>query len=290
MKFAKNIKIGLIIALCIIVVGMVFFGVFGLNKSVDYNINYRVVVSVDQDIDGEGAIAKETAESYFKEVGAKYFSVQEANEGADYIYTFKDNKIDVKVLENKIQDAVGDVVVASCSLSEVKEGSSNQVLNVVLALAVVSVVILAYLLIAEKAAVAFTVIINAIFASVLALALLALTRIPVFGMVEVCIAAAFILSAVISIVIASRMREISSVVGNEKMTYTEIAEQAIKDSAFRFIALAVLVVLASIVLAVSFVPQLLIFAGYVVIAAISAVLVAVIGTMLFWPVFKNVKK
>ena len=289
-NMAKYIKIGLIATLSIILVGMVFFGIFGFNKSVDNRISYQVIVSVDQDIDGEGAKAKETAEKYFEEINVKYFNLQEANEGSTFIYNFKENKIDAKVLKEKIQEAVGDSVVAECSLKEVKEDFSNQVVNTVIALAVATVVIFAYLLIVNKLATALTVVFNSIFASVLSIALLALTRIPTFGAMEIYVVASFVLSAILSVVIADRAREISTLVGNEKLSKGEVASQAIKDSFFRLLAFIVIVVAIGIALAAILTPHLIYSAVHVLITGVAGLVVSVIGSSIFLPILKNSKK
>ena len=289
-NLSKSVKIGLIVTLCLIVIGMVFFGVFGFNKSVDNRTSYQVIVSVDQDIDGEGAKVKETAEKYFDEVGVKVFNYQEANEGSTFIYNLKENKVDAKVLKEKIQQAVGDSVVAECSLKKVVEDSSNQVVNTVIALSVALVVIFVYLLIVNKLVTALTVIFNAIYASILAIALFALTRIPVFGAIEIYVVSAFVLSAILSVVIASRAREVAILVGNEKLSKGEVITQAIKDSMFRLLVFIAIVVVIGIVLASVFTPHFIYSAIHVLIAGVCALVVSVIGSYIFWSILKTSKK
>ncbi len=289
-NLCKNVKIGVIIALCLIVVGMVFFGVFGLNKSVDSRTNYEVVVGVDQNLNQAGDKVKSTAESYFNEIGVKYFSMQVIEDGASYLYVFDENKVDAKVLEGKVQDAVGDVVVASCKITEVRPSSSNQIVKTAIALAIASVAIIIYLIFIEKVASTFTVILNSVFASILCVSLLALTRVPIFGSMEIYVVASFILSAIVSTGIVNRSREISSVVGNEKLPYSEIVNKAVIDSGVRILAFVALTLLSSIALAVMFTPHLLFTAIYVLIAGISAVFASILGTAVLWPILKSVKK
>ena len=289
-NLSKYVKIGLVVTLGLILIGMVFFGIFGFNKTLDNSTSYQVIVSVDQDIDGEGAKVKETAEKYFDEVGVKVFSVQEANEGSTYIYILKENKVDAELLKNKVQEAVGDSVVAECSLKEVKEDFSNQVVNTVIALAVALAVIFVYLLVVNKLATALTVIFNAIYASILAIALFALTRIPVFATIEIYVVAAFVLSAILSVVIGSRAREVETLVGNEKLTKGEVITQAIKDSMFRLLAFIVVVVAIGIVLVSAFTPHLIYSAIHVLIAGVSALVVSVIGSYILGSILKTSKK
>ncbi len=289
-NLSKYVKIGFIVTLILILVGMVFFGIFGFNKSIDNRTSYQVIVSVDQDIDGEGVKAKETSEKYFDEVGVKVFNVQEANEGSTFIYNLKENKVDANLLKEKIQVAVGDSVVAECSLKEVREGFSNQVVNTVIALAVALAVIFVYLLIINKLATALTVIFNAIYASILAVALFALTRIPVFATIEIYVVSAFILSAILSVVITGRAREVASLVGNEKLSKGEVITQAIKDSMFRLLIFMAIVVAIGIALVSVFTPHLIYSAIHVLIAGVSALAVSVIGSFIFWSILKTAKK
>ncbi len=289
-NLCKNVKIGLILALCLIVVGMVFFGVFGVNKATDNTTNYEVIVGLPFNVNGVENEVKNTAEDYFKEKGLRYYNVQEIDEGASYLYTFATSDIDVDELEAKVQAVIGNKGEVSCSISEVKPSSTTQVVSTILALGVASALIIIYLLITNKAAATFTILFNSLASTILFVSLIALTRIPVFGAIEVYSVATFILSAVVSTVIASRLREISSVAGNEKLEYSEIVAKGLKDSKFRIIALLAFTVLTAIALAVALTPHLIYTAVYVLISGITAVYGAVIGTAIFWPILKSIKK
>lgn len=289
-NFSKTTKLWFVIALCLIVVGMVFFGFFNFNKAVDNRVNYQVTVGVDQNVEDAGKTTKTTAESYFAEIGAKYYKVQTVDEGRAYIYTFKDNVVDTEVLKEKVQNAVGDVVVAECDVVAVSLTFKNQAINVLIALGVSTVAIMIYLLIVEKPAATFTVIFNSIFASILFFALIALTRIPVISSVEIYLVASYALTAIASIVLTSRLREISSVAGNEKLAYSEIASKGIKESAFRLSALLVLIVLVSLAVAIPFAPSLISSALCLLVAGVVSIFTSIIGTAIFWPALKGIRK
>ena len=142
----------------------------------------------------------------------------------------------------------------------------------------------------NKLATALTVIFNAIYASILAIALFALTRIPVFGAIEIYVVSAFVLSAILSVVISSRAREIATLVGNEKLTKGEVITQAIKDSMFRLLVFIAIAVVIAIALVSAFTPHLIYSAIHVVIASVSALVVSVIGSYIFWSILKTSKK
>ena len=288
-NFCKTTKLCFVIALSLIVVGMVLFGVFGFNRSIDNRLNYQVTVGVDQNIGDAGEKVKSTSENYFDEIGVDFYKVQVVDEGRAYIYTFAENVIDSEVLKEKVQTAVGEVVVASCDVIEVSSYSSNQAINVLIALLIASAIIMVYLLIVEKAATTFAVLSNAIFSSILCFALISLTRVPVVS-VEIYIVGAFALSAVASIVLASRLREINSLVGNEKLSYIDVVAKGVKESKLRLSVLLLLTIIASIVIGIALTPDLLSMALCVLILGVASIFASVIGTAIFWPILKGLKK
>ena len=213
--FSKKVKIFLILTLCIIVAGMAVLGFLGFSNATEQVVNYEVTVGVDQDIDGEAQIVKEVAEKYFDSVGAKRFNVRELGEGNYFVYTFTDNVIDINVLDENVNQAItGSTVVASAELVEVRPVSSDYVLDILLALSIASVLILIYLLILEKAAAAFTSLLNGILSVVLFVAITALIRVPVYSNLSIFITMSFIISLIISTVLSHRFIEIIKLVGN----------------------------------------------------------------------------
>ena len=91
MKVFQNLKIWIIIALITVVLGAMFFAIFGLNQTPDYKAAYEVSVSVDQNVKGSGELVKNTAENYFSEKGYKFsaYATQKTNDGSTFIYKFR---------------------------------------------------------------------------------------------------------------------------------------------------------------------------------------------------------
>ncbi|MBQ7339256.1 MAG: hypothetical protein IJW43_00185 [Clostridia bacterium] len=286
----RNLKLFLIIVLSLIVAGMVVLGIFGFNKSVDNKLNYEVTVGVDQDLNDSALNVKNKTEEYFAEKGLKYFDSRSIKDGKYVVYTFTENVVDVEDLEQVLKGVVGQETIASATLNQVKASNEAQVLNMVYALAIAGVIVLVYLLIMEKPASAFTSIINAIFSVILFVALVALTRIPVASSLSIFVVISFILSLILSAVLVRRFKEIKAIVDNEKLTSKEVVEKGIKDSAFRFIAYLILIVLLAVVIAVAFKPYLIYTGVYALIAGVVALVSTVIGSAILWPALKSSKK
>ena len=295
----KKLKIFLIVTLAVIVVGMTLFGVFGFNNAVREDKNYEVTIRVDQNLSDAGSIIKNQAEKYFDEIGASYFNYQQLKEGSAFVYSFKDNVIKQSELDEILKSSVAELknedgelinVVATATVKEVLPTAENQVLDIFFALLIASAIILIYLLILEKPAVAFTTLINGILSLILFISVASIVRIPAYININVFIVASFVLSMVISAVICSRFKEIASSVGGEKMTNVEITSKSIKDSFFRVIIFLAIISLASICLLVAFTPYLVYAFVYMLIAGIVSVYSAILGSIFFLPVLKNIDK
>lgn len=289
--FSKKVKIFLILTLCIIVAGMAVLGFLDFNKATEQVNNYEVTVGVDQNIDNEAQTVREVAEKYFESVGAKRFNVRELDDGNYYVYTFTENVIDIKVLDESVKQAIaGSTVVASAELVEVRAISSDYILDIVLALSVAGALILIYLLILDKAAVAFTTLINGILSVVLFVAMAALIRVPVYSNLSIFVAMSFLVSLIVSIVLSHRFKEITKLVGNEKMDYKDVVAKGIKDSKFRLILLSILLLLSAAILSIAFTAYLVYATIYMLIASAIAIYSAILGSSIFWPLFKSIKK
>ena len=107
---------------------------------------------------------------------------------------------------------------------------------------------------------------------------------------EIYVVGAFALSAVASIVLASRLREIKSLVGNEKLSYIDVVAKGVKESKLRLSVLLLLTIIASIVIGIALTPDLLSMALCVLILGVASIFASVIGTAIFWPILKGLKK
>lgn len=286
----SNIKLLVVIALSVLVVGMLLFGFFGFNKTVEGGLRYELTVSVDQNVNQAGDTLKTTTDEYFASKNLIAFKVQTLNEGAGFRYVFTNSEINVEELKSELVNAIGTDVVVEVDLKMVENFSETQTLNVVLALLVASLVVTVYLLIVEKVAIAFTVLFNSVFGAVLAFALTALTRIPTSSYVSIFFALSYVLTAVLSVVFGIRFRERNNMVTEEKYSLYEIAKQAISDSKLRIIAFICIILLSAIVLGSSLLSQAIYCAGYLLIAGVSSLFVSVFGTLVILPYFKGLKK
>ena len=87
----------LIVALCIVVVGAVIFGIFGFNGSVAYSDGYEVQIKTEIDFKDNTEIIDEVAKDVFKDNKLSY--------GADYlIYNFDSHT--VFAFKNEVEQEV----------------------------------------------------------------------------------------------------------------------------------------------------------------------------------------
>ena len=257
MKFSitKSFKIFLIIALSIVVVGMVFLGIFGFNKTADYGAGYEVKVHVNQYTPTGNTIevTKNATEIYFVENGIKALAYTQRAEGTglDLIYKFGgDVSEKCAGLAAAVQSALDTdaEVVGLTATAEVY--ATDAVVNgqfgwILLAVGIATVVFFVYLLFAAKFAQAVSVVCSAAVSAILYISLISIARVPVYPTGAIVGVFAFALSLALSVVMASRYKEIAKL--NEDMSVKEVADEAARKSFLRFIVIGVLVALASLI-------------------------------------------
>ena len=293
----KTFKVALSIILAVILAGMVVVSLFGFNKSADYNKSYEIVVGVDQCVGSASEIVKETADEFFAKNNVKPISIstQSLNNGARYIYKFNSpTNVVASQLKDAIQTAVNsdntiESLVASVSISEVAVANNNSNLNIVFVMAIAIVVAFVYLAITEKYATSFVAIINSVISSILFIAIIGASRIPINATFDAFILSSFALSFILTLGLTERFKEILVLKGDSKPNLTEIVSLGLKLSIVRliFVLLAILVV-GIILTVVNF--SYLFLALQILIAGISAVLSVAIFTCILWPLFKKVQK
>lgn len=297
MKFSitKYFKIFLIIALSVVVVGMVFLGIFGFNKTVDYGAGYETKVHVNQYTPTGNTIevTKFATEEYFGENGVKPLAYTQRAEGTglDLIYKFnKDVSEKCAGLEAAVQNALdtnAEVVglTATVEFYQTKAAASGQFGWILLAVGIAAVVFFVYLLFAAKFAQAISVISSAVLSAILYISLASITRVPIYPTGSIIGVFAFVLSAVLSAVMASRFKEISKL--NENLSAEEIADEGARKSLLRFIVIGALVAFASIIF-IAVGPAYVRFVGIQLFLADLAVLFASFN---FTPIiFSAIKK
>ena len=281
----SKLKIWLIITLAVIVLGMTFLGVFGLNGTATQKAHYEITVGVDQDVDGASKNAKLYAETYFAEKGLNdvAYSYQTMKDGATHVYKFAQaTGIDAEELTAYVTEKLAnDKVVVESSVSQVVASSSTNVWGLVIALGVSIVAVFVCLAIMEKLFATLSVLISGAISAVLTLSLIAITRIPAIETWALSIGASVILSSVLSLVIVSRCKEQSKL--DTKSDKVTIAEKAINNSivrfAFVFIALVVVAILLGILGGIGY---LTFVALTILVVAISAVFTSLVWTPIVW--------
>ena len=312
MKLTSSVKFKLwiTITLALIVAGMTILGIFGFNQTVDYTDSYELQVKVEKNLGDANTIMTEEVDKYFAEKGIKdaAYSRQSQADGEKLIYKFTANNslfndannLDVvkSELEAKIEKAFaerGSEQIKNSNLQvEVNAYSATHYVNqnvwkFVLAIGIALVVMLIYVMIMEKVAGGLAVFFNSIIAGVLAISLSALARIPADPYLFATIATASLLSAVLSMVIVNRARELGKNVANEKLTAKELAEKATKASGVRVLFMAGAMLVASLLLIILGTGVLKLIGLHLLVAGVSSVFTAYGFTEIFYGALKTNK-
>ena len=290
----SKFKIFICVAMVLLLAGMAILGFFGFNTTVDFNKSYEITVGVDQNVNNSAALTKQYAEEYMAEKGASFkcYSVQSLDDGNVYIYKFdKNTGIDETEFKTYLEGKLNnDKVFIEVAVSEVVAGTNTQVLNLALALAIGAVAIFVYLLFVEKLASALSVVLAGCGASLLFVALTALSRIPALPFLGACIALAFILSAIFASVITARLKEEVKNTANENLSEKEIADKAANKSILRIALLSIIVLVVAILFAALGRGYFIYLALQILIADVCSVCVAFFATPTLWTALKTQKK
>ena len=288
-----NKKIWLIITLLIVIAGMVFLGVFGLNQTPDNGKSFEVRAGVDVDIDGSGKIAKDAAVKYFNDNNLKYaaYATQVYDDGAMFVFKFDTVSapaVDTAALETAIQNALKanaqtEKLTAKVEgVYEVNVTRYGEVLGVTLAIGVAAVAALLYLMLTEKPAAAVASFCSALISAVLFLSIIAVARIPAYPAFTATLAFAFTLGLIFSAVLTNRFREVMKIAGNEKLDKSAIAAKGVKQGLARIIFVTIAVLFAALPLAVFGGLSLTFVALQLVAAAVAAMFAVLFWTPFLW--------
>ncbi len=294
MKFNlnKKIKIFLIAVLTILVVGMTMLGVLGFNQTIDNRASYRMEVSVDQITDKSVEILKTSSEKALADLGIADYKVLEKGEGSTIVYKFN---YDVTSKATAVKDAVqsaldaGELVGfgAEVSVYENLGNFATQTGNVIIAISVAIVLILAYALVMNKLSAGVATLCSSTLSVLFFSALMAITRIPSQPYFAILACCAVVLSSVLSLVITTKYKALAK---NSKASAQEISQTAHDSLRAIYIIMLVCVALAGII--VSAIGGLsLIFLGLgIIVAGLAGVISAVYMTPFMYTIVKNVKK
>ncbi len=292
MKTLKT-KIFVIITVAVLVVGLVLFGIFGFNDTVDYKKSTEVTVSVDSNVTAPEEKMIAVSEKYFEKVGVSdvAYAFQQTGDGT-LIFKFAGDTtvIDAAQLKSEIEAEIGNGLVITVTMNEVFNITDNQIGWICLACGLAIVASFLYILIMEKLAGALSVIITSLLSAIMFVAVMGIARIPAQLFVWVSLLFSVGFAAILSTVIVNRCNEALKNVANDGNTYVKIADDMTKESAFRIIlSFAVLLIFAVALLVIA--PVYVKFAGLqLIVAGVVATFVSVAWTGIVWAKVKALNK
>lgn len=296
-KLANKYKLFIIITLIVVVIGMTLFGIFGFNKTVDYDNSYEVKVSIEQSVEDAKSTLKTSAEEYLasKDIKSVDYATQQLSDGKILVYKFdKDVEIDALDMKNYIQtkfdnsNLVGITVKAE--YSSVRGINSFDALTVILAVGIALVVTFLFMLIMQKLSGAVAMISVSVVSALAFISLLAIVRIPAEPVVAISIGLTIILSAVLSSSTVAKCSEQFKAITQSKPNAMEVAEQVIVNEKNKYLYTAIAVLVASVTI-MAFITPYLLFAGlHILFAGVVALAVSYFGTPLMWALIKGSKK
>lgn len=292
MKICKN-KLFIIITVALLVIGLALFGVFGMNNTVDYSKSYEINVSVDGNVGETSATMKSVSDSYLASKGFNDvdYAFQQTEDGT-LIYKFVNDvsSVNVAELEAEITKALNNTLVVTVKAYETVNFNDNQIGWIILACGLAIIASFIYTLFMEKLAGALTVIATSIISAVLFVAMMGITRIPAQPVLPAVILLSALLASVLSMGIVNRCREALKNVGNDKLSYAQVADKCSAQSRLRVIIVTCALALAGIAL-VALAPVYLKLAGIqLILSAIVSSFTAYAWSGIIWSALKAVKK
>lgn len=247
----SNMKIWVTVLLSLLLVGMVLFGVFGFNKSIDYKEGYEVQVSANDILDDSVSIMKNATEKYFSDNGLKPVnsSSQTLNGGETLVYKFdKDVSEHIDGLKTDVQAALDSkgITVEVNAFETIKKYDSYAGYSI-LAGCIVLAIAFIYNTIADKMKIAnaLTIVAAAMVSILLYMALVAIIRVSFapFGVAMGVLSG--LLTLVYSTGILAKCKE--AVNKGVKKTNFEIGEDAVKNSALRLCVIECTIIIVALI-------------------------------------------
>ena len=290
MKISSKItKICLLVSLALIIVGGVFFGVFGFNRLVKNSEGYEVHIKTNVDFGDNTEVIEEVANDVFGKNKADYLIY---NYDSVTVYTFKDKVSDevIAELEDKLDEEINTDNINEITIT-VEQYSSKSIdgqrllpvfLSALGALAILGV----YLMIRQRFASSFAVMCSAIFEGVFAVALTALTRAIVVPAYYAILMGSIALTIIGAVLFTGKARYSTCKYGAlEGKKPCEVAD-ALQCGNVKINAILLAVICVFAIALIAFGPALVRWAGLtVVISAISVAFTNVIVTPALWTLF-----
>ena len=288
----KKYKIFFIAVLSLLVVGMILFGIFGINSDIDSRKAYELKVSVNIDVEDSVEVTKTASEKAIKDNGLNYVDVQVADDGMTIIYKFDKDATKIKTkVQTAVQTALDKLgnsqLEATVESNVVIGGYYKQVGKFILALGIALAIVFIYSLILEKLSGGVAVGCSTLLAGVLATAMLGITRIPAGANVGALIAIAMAVGGGLSAMLCAKYR--TGLKTADKVRPNEIVENVhlsmIKVYAVLAIVLCVIALLGLILGVRVFVLML-----GVALSAIVGIASSAYTTPFMWSLIKSRKK
>ncbi len=289
----SKLKVITVVALLVVVAGFVLFGVLGFNATPDYTAkqSYELEVSVDANIGTAPSVLKTSTDEYLASKGVRVssYSVEKLDDGAVYVYKFKNDvsdKIDIAELKAAIKEGLNGVELLTSVTPEanlnvrVNFGDTQWYIALALAIGVAATFI--YALIFERISGALTISIVSIISGIVYFAAIGIVRLPAKPFFTTGLTLSVLLSAIISVVMVNRFNQTCKFESSKNLSHAEIAAAGIKASGLRVLLLfAAVAVLGALFLIVG--PSYIRYAGaQILIADVVATVIAYAYSGFFW--------
>ena len=287
----KRYKIFFIAVLALLVVGMVIFGVFGFNKTIDNRNSYEMQIEV-KNVGEDAELFRTSAKNALKENGLNPVSVQYLDDGDLIIYKFNKNvesKADaVKAdVESGLSKATISGLTATVAVKEVVGGYLSQIGKVLLALGLSLLVVFIYALIVEKLSGGVAVGCSTVLSALLATSLIGLTRIPAGINLGIYIAISMLMGGAVSAMLSAKYR--AGMKSAERVKPAELVEKVYFSMTKSYIVVAGALLVMTLLSLIGGVSLFLMGLG-VLLSALSGLASAIYMTPFMWALIKGRKK
>ncbi len=241
MKFSitNKTKLWLILVVVIMVIGTTLLGVFGFNKSVDFDAGYEIVVDCEENFNDSELIAKNATDAYFTQNGISVSETVQKSGSGKITYKFSENPfVNLEQLKTNVQNALNDASIAlevSVKLNSIKSYPNSQVVGGIVLAVISLVVIFVYTLFAENASGALTVTGCGLLSSLLFVDMLGITRLPLRPFGGAVVAGVSVLASIISAVMVDRFNQDKKMESNVKLPNSVVADNGAKKSLLRVV-------------------------------------------------------
>ncbi len=298
----KRFKLFTVLALCLIVAGLAVFSFFGFGKSAEQSAECVLTVNIDANIGDAEKVVKESAEEYFS--NQKIKTVAHASKvsvnGEYYVYTVSDlNGLGMEAVRDNLKSYIEGKLGAVEGLGQLNVKVdvatptyyvNNSVSGILISAAIIYVATFIYFLFTEKLSGALTVFVSSLISGLLFFALMGLTRIPTESMFGVTLVLSATLSAILSVVIVNRCKELCRNVANDKKSYYKIGEMATAASGVRLAVVLGAIAVITIALVLLGNLQIKLIGLQILISGVSAVFTAYAFSAVVWAYFKSFRK